>query len=324
LEGVFETIGERRPVTVQAGGFLNDNLTLFRVVAERSDELDEGCLADIVCRFNSEEEFWRKLANVAAAFPKTHRTILAKIESNAIPTTVGVLNFLASVKPRSEFLRERCMSVLERDPPRNRPDVVLQWRARQLFAEHFSSQVACIEAALSLSPSQAAFRRPGLVDTLCAVAPASVTVHDLFDHLRARDRPMVPLSIFFALTMTCAGREELFEFFTEQAERFRFDEILLKMLGGHLLARLRRDPETRELIEKRIDEVACSSVRISLWRSLALTSNQGEDMLLRTREYLRREVSSRLSGFGIDVFAGEVRAVAMSLFDAIEDLTVRS
>jgi hypothetical protein len=259
-------------------------------------------------------------SSVSREYPQIHGEVLAEIEGGRVGLTPGVLGLVSAVRPRSKLLLELCVRVLTTERQFDVRQTENQQRAGQLFAEYFAGELATLKEAIRATEGVALFGRPAVIDTLCAIAPEDQLVGDLFERLRGPRRPRVHPTAFYAVMTARLEASKVLPFVADFALRAEGDPVRFRWLGERFLRRVRRDPLVREIVSTRIEEPAFEHLTPTLWRVLAHTPTPGEDFVERVRAALRRQAHEVHPKIAIDLLAGDVHGLVLSLLDSIDGL----
>ena len=165
---------------------------------------------------------------------------------------------------------------------------------------------------------------PGTVDCLCSLSPDDEAIRELFELLKAPSRHQ--RSRLWPTTRWCWPYEpqHLLDATARCAERALGDEIKLIMLGERLLRRANVIRVSGRSTPAEAHRASHPRMRGTVWRTLALTADPGEDVALQIRNALAAELAIRPPGFSFDLLSGQVRATSLSLYDAAGGFSVTS
>jgi hypothetical protein len=244
---------------------------------------------------------------------------MAVIESATPPNmTPGLLRFLASVRPGSLLLRERCLRALSAEGRHSTSDEIFP-TAAELLAEHFKGDPALLFELLKLLPESWDWRNRSY-GPLLAVSdgwPDSAALPRLVEALRGR---RLTWDIWFALGPPTAGNKiELIRAMHELAAQGDAGSPGIARRAFRFCARYlaRHDPAYKAVVDEYLhgqdNELAGMAPAL-------LASAQGIGVLgrLHLSARLLREVESALEpAVAYDLRANQIRSVALSLLDVL-------
>ena len=321
-----ETMGEVGPVTVNMPTFSHEGRTLFSVIAESWQHLNERDRGTVLSCVHPDDRkrFWSSFAGAALAYPDLHSLVLEVIESTPeIRHTQESLRFLATVRSSSSFLREICLEVLRQEFGRTIFDGQVARVAAEVFAEQFSSEKSVLEAELGALPRWRPFERPGMIAALCIMDSACGAVRLLYEKLHSEDCPPVSVLAYYPLVYARVPSGDLVAAISRDASNAneRGDRYSLTLIAEEVIRRLRRDGDARMELARKLDGMPANSEKASLVRLLAKAGALEDSTIAWARRELRTQLEAPLSSYGIDVVSADVRSVAVALLDALDGVS---
>lgn len=131
-----------KPIDLETGSFMYSNASIERLICEKFADFENTFGDDLHSRFKSHGVGTRLaeiLSTAPSASPAARAAFLALAERGEIPCTPRALRALASERPRSELLLQRCWDALNASDLHNdRP--TLDAEVGLILREHFSGE----------------------------------------------------------------------------------------------------------------------------------------------------------------------------------------
>ena len=314
-----EPVGTERQLSISLGKYSQPNLPLASLIAERwsnvrahfGDQL-QGRLQGHLTSLTLEEV----LAPVADRYPDSQRHLLDTLEANpSLGQKPAILQFLATVYPGSESLKNHCFAIIHSDDGTwggyERIRVAVDILANQFGGDQHVVQQLVHGARMGIPGS-------GEIMAICAGWPDYPDIDAWYAEIQRPDRaPMAP-SEYFAILYARIPSDKFIPALAEHLQRVRAHRMLKRTLSGPVLNRAKRDAAVRDALLERVTKEASPDAKASFPRILAECGDLREELISRVRAELALQLDRKQSPeIGFDLIHGGSRSVAPSLLDVL-------
>lgn len=315
--GAKEGLGEPRVLAINLGEMGEANLPIIRLIAEHWTEARTALGPNLRLQLTghlSSLGLWEALCLVAADYPATHADVLSALDADPeIAVHPNALRFLAAIRPRSQLLQDRCLSSLKSKKPLG----INEWApASTIFAEAFGGDPAALAALVAGRPSDLSAFGFSTIAALSAGWPDSTILDELFSHLQSHPRPPISEAAFYALLYARIPASQIIDTLRNHLASANIYNYLL--LSSPLLLRLRNDAEARDHLSNLLTSDLDPNLKATIPRALAASAGVSKELAEWCRAELHHQQEELGSPqLGLDLFAGSVRGVTLSLLDVL-------
>jgi hypothetical protein len=314
-----ETIGSKRPVSVSAETHGELNLSLLRTIAEHWDQLRAKFgdkLKERISDQYSVTTFPEALAVVAAEFPEVQEEVWKTADPN-VANSNSVLKLLATVKPKSEMLKLRCLNEIRKDDGTWGGIEHANFAAVVLGDTFSGDENVRIQITRGRPPFQ--FSEAEII-ALCVGWSSDPVISEINQAFRTRKH--IGVSMFGALSVLYASVavEKFVEILLKDLDTPHFSNSrTYEALKGPVERRIKRDPQVRLEIHKVLRTGATPSGKATLPGLLARSEGLTVELHQWIEEELTRQMSSEsIPQVGFNLINGTVSSVTLSLLDVLD------
>lgn len=316
VSGLVGMQGHNGPLKLQVGGSMDSMPSLERLICENFQLLTEAFGEDLWNRF---EHSGRKnrlaevLATAPSASPEARAAFLQLAENGEMPLTIRALRSLATERPRSRLLLERCRQALEQGSSTNDQAVICAEIGLLLEAEFQDDP----EVRANLEEN---FKRWPCTET--AVALAVFAPDSKVLPLPSSPDSLKHFGDFITAMHSIGSRGDTTKFLTfldamvTRAVHSQFDGQHIANIA--VTRRIQIDDDLQELLSKRLSTKVHPSIAASNARQLAVAGKLGPEGRDHVAGKLTRLAKRRgVPVAGYDAVGMRWRTVRATLLDAL-------
>jgi len=292
------------------------NVPLLRVIAQHWGELRSKFGETLVSRFEYEhgsQNILEALAVVAAEFPQVQDEIWNL--GQEILLLPDLLKLLASVRPQSETLKERCLAAIRNDDGTwggvQRANAAALIVARDFGGDpEMRSRIVGNKSVEKLSE--------GEIIALGLGWPEDEVIEKLDAEFRARK---INASVYGQVAVFYARvpADHFVEVLTSQLGHPSIDDSYVReAITGPTEARFKRDRALRTAVQEALHKGTSPNGKATFPRLLARSAGVTEELRVWAEDELTRQLTMKVtSEVGFDLIAEAIRSVPLCLFDVL-------
>lgn len=314
--------GSSDRAVVSLASVFEPNLPLIRLVLDHwkmlTATLGPHLPVRLRGRLSDEDDFWRNVCLAAAEFPEVHAEILSQLESSeTLLQEPEVLGFLATIRPRSQFLLQASARAVQGGLGDSFHGIWKLLAAVRILVEHFGGDQRALDALLE--DRRGGSYADGVIIALSLGWPDHELVSEAFQDLRTDGYYRRSPGAQFAITYARASATELVSRLPLHLDYGENGSAwIARLLEDPLKFRLRRDQPLAAEIFAVLRGSASPSMKATCPRMLALAGRMTAELREWALAELERQVrSGSADELGFDLAAGEVRPVKHSLLDLL-------
>lgn len=294
------------------------NLPLHRAIADHWEELATALGGDPLVKLSDSAGAWEALAVVGNGSPVVRDVVLRRVEGGHISVNPETLEFVASIRPRSELLLELCLTAMGAGPTDNPYRAGQLAAAVRVFVQQFGESA---DARARLSDTRArgdlGLWNEGPVLALCLAWPDDPLLDQLYEELQSGVNASA--TVAFAVLFSRLPATEIAERLGRYLRRGALERDLLPALHTAVSARLARDPAARAALVSALRLEANPDVKASVPRLLVESAEMSDELREWLRDELRRQATAPDgSDLGVDLSANAINVVQVSLQDVLD------
>jgi hypothetical protein len=254
---------------------------------------------------------WEALALVASDIPETHKEILGRFDvDERLSRGPGALSFLASVKPRSELLKRRCIAAIRREGP-DRWESDAASRAISILEEQFENHQ---QIAAQIAEQKNPFG--GIELALAVLDPDHPYVRQMFEMVR--NKQQVTVLEYFAVSYACRKAEDVARMLAADLDdmsllhQFNHDDF-----AGAVIRRIKRDRQVRTIVTTTVLGEAPKGLKMNLVRLLDKAGFLTPDLKEFCVSEANTQIRTGMVEGSFDVVEGMMRGIPLALLDII-------